>query len=53
MDTYRAVSYTHLLVDLSHFPTTYETSRFAIRTMRSYITHFHIGNAVVKPGCAG
>ncbi|BFJ86874.1 sugar phosphate isomerase/epimerase [Ruthenibacterium sp. CLA-JM-H11] len=42
-----------LLVDLSHFPTTYETSRFAIRTMRSYITHFHIGNAVVKPGCAG
>ncbi len=40
-----------LLVDLSHFPTTYETSRFVVRTLRSYITHFHIGNAVVKEGC--
>lgn len=39
-----------LMVDLSHFPTTYETSQFAVRTMRPYITHFHIGNAVVKPG---
>ncbi len=40
-----------LLVDLSHFPTTYETSRFVIRTLRPYITHFHIGNAVVQSGC--
>ena len=40
-----------LLVDLSHFPTTYETSQFVIRTLRPSITHFHIGNAVVKPGC--
>ncbi len=40
-----------LLVDLSHFPTTYETSRFVIRTLRPYITHLHIGNAVVKQGC--
>lgn len=40
-----------LLVDLSHFPTTYENSDFVIRTTRPYITHFHIGNAVVKPGC--
>lgn len=39
-----------LLVDLSHFPTTYETSRFVIRTLRPYITHFHIGNAVVCKG---
>ncbi len=39
-----------LLVDLSHFPTTYETTKFAIQTMRPYITHFHIGNAVVKEG---
>lgn len=37
-----------LLVDLSHFPTTYETSLFVVRTLRPYITHFHIGNAVVK-----
>lgn len=40
-----------LMVDLSHFPTTYETSRFVIQTLRPYITHLHIGNAVVKPGC--
>lgn len=40
-----------LMVDLSHFPTTYETSKFVIRTLRPYITHFHIGNAVVKEGC--
>lgn len=42
-----------LLVDLSHFPTTYETSRFVIRTLRPYITHFHFGNAVVEKGCDG
>ncbi len=42
-----------LLVDLSHFPTTYETSRFVIQTLRPYITHLHFGNAVVKPGCEG
>lgn len=40
-----------LLVDLSHFPTTYETSRFVIRTVRPYITHLHLGNAVVEKGC--
>jgi len=42
-----------LLVDLSHFPTTYETSQFVIRTLRPYITHFHFGNAVVQPGFDG
>ncbi len=41
-----------LLVDLSHFPTTYENSRFVIRTLRPYITHFHVGNAVVQKSCA-
>ncbi|MDO5424904.1 MAG: TIM barrel protein [Eubacteriales bacterium] len=40
-----------LLVDLSHFPTTYETSRFVIQTLRPYITHLHFGNAVIKEGC--
>lgn len=39
-----------LLVDLSHFPTTYETSEFVIRTLRPYITHLHCGNAVVEKG---
>lgn len=42
-----------LMVDLSHFPTTYETSTFVIRTLRPYITHFHIGNAVVERGKDG
>ena len=40
-----------LMVDLSHFPTTYETSKFVIQTLRPFITHLHIGNAVVKEGC--
>ncbi len=40
-----------LMVDLSHFPTTYETSKFVIQTLRPYITHLHFGNAVVKEGC--
>lgn len=42
-----------LLADLSHFPTTYETSRFVIQTLRPYITHLHFGNAVVRKGCDG
>lgn len=37
-----------LLVDLSHLPQTYESSKFAIQTMKPYITHFHIGNCVMK-----
>lgn len=40
-----------LLIDLSHIPTTYETPSFVVRTLRPYITHLHIGNAVVRPGC--
>ncbi|WP_444643085.1 sugar phosphate isomerase/epimerase family protein [Caproiciproducens sp. R1] len=36
-----------LLVDLSHFPQTYETSGFVFRTLRPYITHLHIGSAVM------
>ena len=40
-----------LLVDLSHIPIAHETPAFAVRTMREYITHFHIGNAVVTEGC--
>lgn len=42
-----------LLVDLSHLPLTYESSRFAIQTLRPYITHFHFGNAVVRKGLPG
>jgi sugar phosphate isomerase/epimerase len=42
-----------LLADLSHFPTTYETSRFVVQTLRPYITHLHFGNAVVTKGCDG
>ena len=39
-----------LLVDLSHFPQTRESSRFALQTMRPYITHLHVGSAVLKEG---
>jgi sugar phosphate isomerase/epimerase len=35
-----------LLIDLSHIPMTYESSEFAVRTLRPYLTHFHIGNTV-------
>ncbi|MBO1305918.1 TIM barrel protein [Enterococcus sp. 669A] len=40
-----------LIVDLSHFPTTYETSKYVIQCTKPYITHLHIGNNVVKEGC--
>jgi sugar phosphate isomerase/epimerase len=36
-----------LLVDLSHIPQTHETSRFVIQTLKPYITHLHIGSAVI------
>ena len=36
-----------LLIDLSHIPMTRETSQFVVRTLRPYLTHFHIGNTVV------
>ena len=42
-----------LLVDLSHFPITFETSKFVIQTLRPYITHLHFGNAVAIEGCEG
>ncbi|MCL2856569.1 MAG: sugar phosphate isomerase/epimerase [Oscillospiraceae bacterium] len=42
-----------ICVDLSHFPTTYENSRFVIQMLRPYITHLHFGNAVIKEGCDG
>lgn len=42
-----------LLVDLSHFPITRESSRFVVRTLRPYITHFHFGNAVMEKGQDG
>lgn len=40
-----------LLIDLSHFPTTYEISKFVVQTLKPYITHLHFGNAVVIEGC--
>lgn len=39
-----------LIVDLSHLPQTYEDAQFALRVMRPYITHLHIGSAVLQPG---
>ncbi|MDR0623566.1 MAG: sugar phosphate isomerase/epimerase [Treponema sp.] len=35
-----------LLIDLSHIPMTYETPEFVVRTLRPYLTHFHLGNTV-------
>jgi len=43
-----------LLIDLSHIPMTYETSEFVVRTLRPYLTHFHIGNTVcTDPAATG
>ena len=43
-----------LLIDLSHIPMTYETSEFVVRTLRPYLTHFHIGNTVCSdPSAVG
>ena len=39
-----------LLLDLSHLPIMHEETEYAVRTLRPYLTHFHIGNAVMKPG---
>ena len=37
-----------LLIDLSHIPMTYESPEFVVRTLRPYLTHFHIGNTVCQ-----
>lgn len=42
-----------LLADLSHFPLTRETSEKVFAVCAPYLTHFHIGNAVVEPDCEG
>lgn len=42
-----------LLVDLSHFPLIRESVEESILPIRDYITHAHIGNAVVLPDCDG
>ena len=36
-----------LLVDLSHIPQTHETSKFVFATLKPFINHLHIGNAVL------
>ena len=43
-----------LLIDLSHIPMTNESPEFVVRTLRPYLTHFHIGNTVCEnPACEG
>ena len=37
-----------LMIDLSHIPMTHETGRFVVHTLRPYLTHFHIGNTVIR-----
>jgi sugar phosphate isomerase/epimerase len=34
------------LLDLAHLPLTRETPEFAVRTLRPYLMHFHVGNTV-------
>ena len=41
-----------LMADLSHFPMTYETPDRVIPVLRPYITHFHIGNTVIRDPAA-
>lgn len=41
-----------LLIDLSHIPMTRESTEFVVRTLRPYLTHFHIGNTVVHDPAA-
>lgn len=41
-----------LMIDLSHIPMTHETGRFVVQTLRPYLTHFHIGNTVIKSPAA-
>ena len=36
-----------LIVDLSHIPLTHESTEHVVHVLRPYITHFHIGNAVL------
>ncbi|MCP1225960.1 sugar phosphate isomerase/epimerase [Sebaldella sp. S0638] len=37
-----------LMVDLSHIPQTYESSKFVLEVLKPYIVHFHIGNGVLN-----
>lgn len=37
-----------LMLDLSHLPLQFETSEQALQVARDYITHIHIGNAVLN-----
>ena len=36
-----------LMIDLSHIPQTYESSRFVVRTLKPFINHIHLGSAVI------
>jgi len=38
-----------LMLDLSHLPMQYESSREALILAREYLTHIHIGNCVLDP----
>ena len=41
-----------LLVDLSHMPLVREKSKDTLQKLKEHIVHVHIGNAVIKEGCA-
>jgi len=39
-----------LLYDLSHLPLLRESTQEALHTLKDYLVHIHVGNAVVTPG---
>jgi sugar phosphate isomerase/epimerase len=50
-ETYRNFG---LVIDLSHIPMCRESPEYVIRTLRPYLTHFHLGNTVcTDPGAPG
>jgi sugar phosphate isomerase/epimerase len=42
-----------LMYDLSHLPLLRENAREALRTLKPYLVHIHVGNAVTIPGKPG
>jgi len=42
-----------LMYDLSHMPLLHETAREALTTLKDYLVHMHVGNAVMVPGMPG
>lgn len=42
-----------LMVDFGHIPLLKETAQQALAPVKEYLSHIHLGNAVLDKGCAG